>query len=368
MRSANLFDYVVKHKGEFRHAKELLQLETSEGQPTFFSMDLIYFKQKGVDINSILKLFAVKDASNKTLISRHGAIGLLQNGNFNFQRLVPYTELRDDTGNFLLQGSYLGLVVDHNIKKEHTEHLLQMRDETGRKVFNLSHIHHLSGITKPVDAEYVQAGLKFAKDRPNPAHDVLRAYSLGLPLKSLFFKDTKKPNGFLAFPTADHNGAFSTHGVTERYLELFKAYDIYFITVKKTDELIKARKKIPNIELYMLNGHGSTTDVSLGDNDPALKNYQQNESYRISTNSKAYARSLRELPKNAIIFVNACESAGPGEEKSLAEFLNEQSQRRVYAAKKSYEPKSMQITRSYPLHITIPLEGQDIARFLPKKF
>ena len=177
-------------------------------------------------------------------------------------------------------------------------------------------------------------------------------YSLSLVKRSYsYFEETDKPNLLITYPAIDEKKAFFSSSARELIKSLSESYDIWFATVYDENDLYKAIRKTPDIDLLILSGHGSKESIQL--NNP-VEGFEE-LSY-IDTSDKELKKHLKRLTKKATIFLNSC-STGKGEEgqSNLANRIAELAPgRNVIAATRPFSISEVRIKNAAPLEIDIP--------------
>ncbi len=162
-----------------------------------------------------------------------------------------------------------------------------------------------------------------------------------------------KPNALVVFPLADWNGGIYNHSNKKLIKKIQEEYNTRVIVAQNENEVYCAIESDPNIELLMIQGHGSKTTLSLGEKD--LRNNSDkdyNEKFTIDTTDHEFEEYLRRLPKNAVTFLYAC-SNGEGN-NNLADFIISMTDgRTVYASKEPFANCNIRLNSIYPFDIKL---------------
>ena len=163
-------------------------------------------------------------------------------------------------------------------------------------------------------------------------------------------QDSENPNALIVYPGSDYNGVFSGSRFSEMTNVIKASYDTRIVIANSEDELYKALDNTKNIDLLVINGHGSKQELTLGQSSkPQELNFLDTSDYEIKEH-------LRSLNNNAVIFLNSC-STGKGGKKAenLANLLANNSPEgvKVYAPKGKPTGLCYSITSVYPFAVEI---------------
>jgi hypothetical protein len=156
----------------------------------------------------------------------------------------------------------------------------------------------------------------------NPTESVLefkaRRYAQLQISEDAEFIDTKKPNMLYVVPIADHNGAFENNYSLWFYKQLQNVYDTKAIIIQSESELYQTLSQIPDIELLVLSGHGSSTTMQFGTSplleriiestedlnveDLSQEEYEAIDSLMLDTRDNEIYSFLQNISSDAIIF------------------------------------------------------------------
>jgi hypothetical protein len=177
-------------------------------------------------------------------------------------------------------------------------------------------------------------------------------YSLSLVKRSYdFFRESVKPNLVITYPQLDNNRAFFSPSARELIKTLSGTYNVWLATIGDDHDLGRVIKKVPDIKLLIVSGHGQRDRIIL---DQPLEGFEE-LSY-IDVNDKELKRRLKKLPSDGVIFLNAC-SVGSGRDSmqnlanTIAGFV---PGRKVISATTPYDMSEIKINRNYPFDIDIP--------------
>jgi hypothetical protein len=180
--------------------------------------------------------------------------------------------------------------------------------------------------------------------------DALAGLSL-LGKSDSFFKDTDKPNLLITYPGIDSKKAFYSSSARKMIETLSLSYDIWFVTLHSEKDLYKSIRKVPSIDLLILSGHGTSTNIQIGVPVEGFEDL----SY-IDMNDRELKRYLKRLPKYSTIFLNSCSTGeGSGNNENLAnKVANLAPGRKVISATAPFALHEVSIQNAYPLQLKIP--------------
>lgn len=213
-----------------------------------------------------------------------------------------------------------------------------------------------------VPLEYIESLATDEKgDKKFGAYDIYRYHQMGLTVEEVEnFKDTEKPNGLFLYTSKDPNQTFASKESIDFIKQFFKDYDMKVRIVHDEDEVYSTIGSTPNVELLYLGDHGYENGVEVGNCPPFLKP-EIAEKYELTKTDAEFKAYLEKLAKNAVILIDACETAkgGKGADNFANQVIKWADGRIVYAAKKSYG-WDMPIQRIYPLNIMLRSRDKDV--------
>ncbi len=177
-------------------------------------------------------------------------------------------------------------------------------------------------------------------------------FSLSLIKRSReYFKNSERPVLLITYPTLDFNKALFSPPARKMIKDLSDTYDIYFATLENERALYMAIKKVKNIDLLIISGHGEKDRVILNDSGES----DEDKSY-IDTRDKELKRYLSKLSPDALIFINACNTGKGGKKlENLANNMAECAEgRKVIASREPFSPDEIIFKSKYPFDIDIP--------------
>ncbi len=255
---------------------------------------------------------------------------------------------------YLSPGNILTLY-NGGVSVEEANILLHFQGADGNPLFTVNQLIKTNENCSLLEAVAL-AGMKDDNEKPLlTGFTVYRTCQLGLAPEDLTsFINSKKPNALLIYPTSDYNDAFEKKEAIALFHEIQKAYDVKVAFATEDNDVAPAIDSVPDIELLILGGHGTTTNLNLGgDNSEGNINYD--ERYTIDTSDNELGDALNKLHPNATIFLNSClTGANKSSGDNLANFIEKQAEgRRVIAATDSFEEKDIKIVSLYPFDMKI---------------
>lgn len=184
-----------------------------------------------------------------------------------------------------------------------------------------------------------------------------------LPEESFLFTDTEKPNALVIYPGVDPSGAF--YDIPQPHLHGIRStYDTSFTIAYTEQDVYRAIRHAPDIELLIIGGHGARNAIALGAEDPTL--YSQalesgiligfDEEHYIDRNDAEMKAVLSQLHPLARTFLLSCATAEGGEDAdNLANKVKSWAgeDRIVFASTKSFHPQDIRVASYYPFETEI---------------
>ncbi|MBI4447453.1 DUF4347 domain-containing protein [Candidatus Woesearchaeota archaeon] len=294
--------------GTVEEAKQFLKIKDTKGNSVFWGWCIVKFKEVGGTVEEAEDLALIKDKVGDPLIYGCEMADLKIEG-ISYEDIKEYSSIKDKNGNLMFD------VNDFIAFKEGT--------------LNFEYAKELA------DLDFNSASIRMFQ-------------KIGLEIKEVTnFEDSAKPNAVIILPSNDWNNAFANDPSIAFYKDLLKNYDTWVRVAETDQEVYQSLQTIPNIELLILSGHGEKKALHIG--------YGNEEENYIDTSDKELKGYLKNLSKDATIFLNAC-STGAGRRKAdnLANFVARITKNNeVISSTKSFSQNEMKIKSIYPLKFRI---------------
>lgn len=302
----------------------------------FSCIEIYLFHSKGISLDYINSL---KDICDGTTIYDLYSLGVITPGEIELLKSVKRNDKPIWNGNDIRRIIY---------------------DETKIRKIKEKDAETLQGLA---DVKDEKGGFKFS------SLEVRILYKLGFDKDNLpQFKDGKKPNAIIVYPTSDWNGAFETEASIKLYDKIKNQYDTKMIITGVEQKVYEAINSTPDVKLLILSGHGSPEILSLGDKDPRIAEGQKSEEYKIDKSDNEFSMYLNKLDPDAVIFLNSCSNADGGKDKeNLANFVSKYAGgRKVIASKVPFSGSDVTVKSLYPFNVQIKVEGKDVTYSIRK--
>lgn len=273
----------------------------------------------------------------------------------------------------LYRGSDLNFFLDAGIQPQEIIELSALRDGTGMPLLNA---HDILGF-KRADGTlgYARNLYSMLDNQGNPlltGFQIFRYAQLSMKKEEIeTFQDTKKPNAIVIFPAEDYNEVFQLESVTTLFQKIKETYDVWVRFAITEQDVYDALLYVPDAELLVIGGHGSTKSLSLGGEEAETawrrrgggkkvvgrgkQILGKREEYFIDVTDKEMGIYLSQLDPHATIFLISCSTGNGGtENNNLATFISDfAGERKVFASQESFTPSQIKINSLYPFDINI---------------
>ncbi len=290
------------------------------------------------------KLYDKYDKDAKSLLELHqlGATA---------ETLEFFSQFRNKNDYFSFRPEHLTEIMKKgfDLNNEYIQQLLELEKRNKGKL-TFRDLEDATDIKNMNNPNYVSSLYKIFKeigiDYELSLSKIKRYCQLNLPLREIFFYDTRKPNALIVLPTADHNDAFYGESGRNFIKTILRQYDSQILIADTEKDVYAGLKFVPNISLASISGHGTKTTLSLGEADLRLYTGSGDETKTIDISDTEFVELLKETNPYCVLFLWAC-SNGQGREyeNNLANF-SAKSGRKVISG--DNVSNITEITSSYP--------------------
>ena len=186
---------------------------------------------------------------------------------------------------------------------------------------------------------------------------IKRYLQLGMQMDDIFFHDTEKPNAVIVYPVEDDGDAFySGDGI--KHIKLIAGhYDTHLIVAENESECYDAIGRVPDAELFMPSGHGTSETLSFGGKRNSKRNdWKSHEEHYLDIEDNELDRHLSKLHSDAVIFPFSCSNGYGGEDAdNLANFMKSKAGgRKLFSSTIDLKlGEETRINQAYPFNVKI---------------
>ena len=346
-----------KHGGTLEEAQHFLAIKNTQGKSVFKGgTDISKYKELGGTLEEALKFIYIKNDEGNTVFSSGTFLSEYKELGGTLEEAQQLANIR--TGSLFRSGFNIWDYKRHRKGVVFAQKIANIKDRGKKYLFDAKHLIWYSELDgTPEFAE------RLARTRLDDQFRICRLYQLGITVdESLEFNDTAKPNAIVVYPTVDRVNAFQSENSVIFFKKLKEKYDIYVVIADTENEVYDAINRVPRAELLVIGGHGSYKTLSLGEQDLQFMNPTKSEIYTINTSDNEFEEYLKKLHPRAVIFLNSCNNASPGNEGiNLADFVIKiAGNRKVIASKKPFSDLDIIVNSIYPFDIKIKKGEEDL--------
>lgn len=339
------------------YVKGLMSIRDKENSPIFSSLTIQWLWGKKGSVEYAKELASIRDKENKQIF-HGGSIAMLQQFNGTVEYAKAFASIKNAEGNPLFNGWEIVELKKHSCTYEDAVTLLSLNKKRYNQFFTKEHLLKFKKADGTVPYAKELAALGFS------AKSICNFQQIGISVtEAVIFNDTEKPNAVIILPISDKVGAFETEGSMKLFKAIKNNYDLWARVVSTEQEAYKAIDSIPNIETLVLAGHGTETTLSLGGGGLFEKG-MKGERYKIDLTDNEFAKHLKKLDKDAVIFLFSCSNGQGGENAgNLANFITKLSAgRQVISSVTLLNGGEIVVDSIYPfdLRIVDSESGKDI--------
>ncbi len=341
--------------GKEEIAKKLVSLKDEKGGQYFYGFDIVEVLRSGVGFPVIEKMYKIRNSDGQLLFPHASTLSIFLLDKYTLEDAEKFAQLKNGQGKAVFDSESLFKYTAAQGEVTFAHQAIELKSPSGNPLIRDG--YQLAEIVRyNLELNELKRYLKKYDKDPYSGPKAIMAARLRLEGEDFVFKDTKKPNLLLTFPTYDHNGALHTRFEREVMKGwLREHYDIRIEIAHTEKDIYDAIDNTPNLQVLWLAGHGLKESLGLSRaslTDLPEKEYEQT---RVDTGDAEFAKYLQKLAPNATIILHSCSTgSGSNNEVNLASKVAEMAPgRTVIASKTSFNASEMNIIGYNPLDAII---------------